>query len=86
MFSSNVAGFLVAYVFSYIAQSKFVFQHVLSRNKAIKYFVVQFSALLFAIFVSDIFDSFNSYIKTIFIIIIMPIITYVTHKLWTFKG
>lgn len=85
LFISNILGFLIAYIFSYTVQSKYVFQHAISKSKAIKYFVVQFSALLFSVVASDMFVSFNSYIKTIFVIIIMPLITYTTHKTWTFK-
>ena len=82
---SNIAGFLVAYLFSYTMQSKFVFSHDIELIKAIRYFLVQFGALLFAIAVSDISLLANNYIKTIFVIVIMPIITYTIHLFWTFR-
>ncbi len=82
---SNTIGFLVAYVFSYLMQSKHVFNHEINTEKAIKYFVVQFGSLLFAVILSNLFDSFNSYIKTVIVVGILPLITFVIHKFWTFK-
>ncbi len=82
---SNIVGFLVAYVFSYIVQSMLVFEHAISMQKAIKYFIVQFSALLLAIFSSEVFDSYNSYLRTLIVAVLLPLITFVMHKFWTFK-
>jgi putative flippase GtrA len=82
---SNVMGFLIAYVHSYIMQSKVVFNQEISPIKAVKYFIVQFGVLIVSIYVSDLLSDFNNYIKTIVIIIIMPLITYTVHKFWTFK-
>ncbi len=82
---SNIIGFLVAYVFSYLVQSKLVFEHAVSIQKAIKYFIVQFGALLLAIFSSEIFDSYNSYLRTLIVAVLLPLITFVMHKFWTFK-
>jgi len=82
---SNVIGFILAYIFSYLMQSKYVFEHKVSLAKASKYFIVQFGALLISVFISDTLDDFNTYIKTIIVLVIMPIITFTTHKLWTFK-
>ncbi len=86
VFQSNVTGFLFAYVFSYTVQSKLVFEHEVNIEKAIKYFIVQFAALLLAIVVSNLFDAYNSYIRTIIVVILLPLITFTTHKFWTFKG
>ncbi len=85
VFQSNVVGFLVAYVFSYLMQSKYVFEHTVNIEKAIKYFMVQFGALLLAIIVSTLFDSYNSYIRTAIVVVLLPLITFLTHKFWTFK-
>lgn len=85
VFQSNVMGFLVAYIFSYLVQSRLVFEHAVSIQKAIKYFIVQFSALLLAIFTSDFFDSYNSYLRTLIVAVLLPLITFVIHKFWTFK-
>lgn len=85
VFQSNIIGFLIAYLFSYTVQSIYVFEHKISLTKAVKFFVVQLMALLIAIFISFFIDK-NSYLETIFIIIVMPLITFIIHKFWTFKG
>ena len=82
---SNIVGFLVAYVFSYIVQSKLVFKHDINIKKAIKYFIVQFTALLLAIFSSGILNEYNSYIKTLIVAMLLPFITFFIHKIWTFN-
>ena len=81
---SNIAGFLVAYVFSYIMQSIHVFGHAVSWQKAIRYFIVQFGSLLMSVMLSNLLIDYNSYVKTFFVIIFMPLITFVIHKVWTF--
>ena len=85
VFQSNVIGFLVAYIFSYFVQSKLVFEHTVSMQTAIKYFIVQLSALLVAIFISDFFNSYNSYFRTLIVAVLLPLITFMIHKFWTFK-
>ena len=82
---SNIIGFLVAYIFSYIMQSKHVFNYSIELTRAFKYFIVQFGTLLFAIIISNIFYLLNSYIKTIIVIALLPLITFFIHKFWTFK-
>ena len=86
LFQSNIMGFLVAYIFSYTIQSKFVFEREISRDRAIKYFLVQVGALVVAILLSDILDGFNSYIKSIIVALLLPLVTFFIHKFWTFKG
>lgn len=85
VFEANIIGFLVAYVFSYIMQSTYVFKHMISITKAVKYFIVQFSSLLISILISNVFQDLNSYIKTFIIIGFMPLITFIIHKFWTFN-
>lgn len=85
IFASNIIGFLFAFAFSYTFQSKFVFNHSISYEKAIKYFVVQFASLLIAVTISNYAPLQNSYLKVILVIILLPIITYLTHKFWTFS-
>ncbi|RUM75152.1 MAG: GtrA family protein [Sulfurovum sp.] len=85
LFVSNVLGFLISYIFSYVMQSKMVFEHAINVEKAIKYFIVQFSSLLLSVFLSDIASEYNNYLKTVMVIIMMPIMTFFIHKMWTFK-
>lgn len=85
IYMSNIIGFLSAFSFSYIMQSKLVFKKQLSYIKAIKYFVVQFISLLIAIIITDYTPIDNSYLEVVLVIILLPLITYFTHNLWTFS-
>jgi putative flippase GtrA len=85
LMQSNIVGFMVAYVFSYIMQSLHVFGHAISWRKAFKYFLVQFGSLLTSIFISEMIGDYNAYIKTLFVVVLMPLVTFVIHKFWTFK-
>ena len=85
IFISNIVGFLSAFGFSYIVQSKFVFKHAISYVRAFKYFIVQFISLLIAIVISDYAPLENSYLKVILVIVLLPLITYFTHNVWTFS-
>jgi len=86
VFKANIIGFFVAYIFSYILQSKLVFKHILNIKTSMKYFIVQFLSLIFAITISTLFASFNIYIKILITSMLLPLITFVIHKLWTFKS
>ena len=85
LFISNILGFSIAFIFSYLVQSLFVFKHAINLIKAFKYFVVQFSSLLASILISHYIPLENSYIKTLIVVLILPLITYVVHKFWTFQ-
>ncbi len=85
IFISNIIGFLSAFGFSYLFQSKFVFQHTISYKKALKYFMVQSFALLLSIVISDLTSLGNAYLEVILVSIILPIMTYFLHKIWTFS-
>ena len=85
LFQSNIVGFFVAYLFSYTIQSKFVFEKKLSTGKAFKYFLVQIGALLISILLTDTMNEYNSYIKTIAIALLLPLVTFFIHRFWTFK-
>lgn len=82
---ANLAGFLIAYLFSYTVQSRYVFSHSLSVAKATKYFLVQLAALLVSLGSTGLLRESNPYFKTVIVVIIMPIITYAIHKVWTFS-
>ena len=85
IYISNIIGFLSAFGFSYLFQSKFVFQHTISYKKALKYFMVQSFALLLSIVISDLTPLGNAYLEVILVSIILPIMTYFLHKIWTFS-
>lgn len=85
IFISNSVGFLSAFGFSYLLQSKVVFQHAVSYKNALKYFLVQFVALLVSIGISDFAPLDNAYVKVILVVIMLPLATYFIHKIWTFS-
>jgi len=82
---ANMIGFIIAFIFSYSIQSLYVFVHPLSYAKAFKYFIVQFGALLLSILISNTLSEFSPYFKTVIVIAIMPLITFLIHKGWTFS-
>jgi len=84
IFSSNIFGFACAFLFSYLAQSKFVFNSNISFNKASKFFLVQFVSLLLAIGLTNLTQGLNAYFKVLIIVVILPLITFIIHRLWTF--
>lgn len=83
---ANTLGFCVAFIFSYTIQSLFVFKHKLKISKTVKYFLVQLGALIIAYFSSNILQLENSYIHTLVISFLLPLVTFFIHKFWTFKG
>jgi len=85
LFISNLLGFSVAFIFSYLLQSLFVFKHAIKLIKALKFFSVQFGSLLLSILISYYVPLENSYLKTLIILLLLPLITYVVHKFWTFQ-
>ncbi|CAH0527247.1 GtrA family protein [Vibrio hippocampi] len=81
---ANILGFCLAFVFSYFAQTKLVFQRQLNLHNALRFFMVQFGALMLSQASSALLTHSNSYLKVLFVVIILPIITYLIHRFWTF--
>ncbi|WP_457743409.1 GtrA family protein [Sulfurimonas sp.] len=85
VFSANIFAFFTAFVFSYIFQTLYVFSSSFRLKKLLKFFAVQFGTFLFAYLLSDVFPITNSYLHTLLIVAIMPLVTFLIHKFWTFK-
>ena len=83
--ASNVIGFSVAVVFSYILQTKIVFKKDISYESAWKYIGVQIIGVSISIFVTNYLLVGNPYIKVIFVVILLPMMTYTIHSLWTYS-
>ena len=83
--SANSVAFLTAFGFSYIFQTLYVFGSTFHFVKFLKFFGVQFCTFLLSFVLSDIFPVTNSYLHTLLIVAIMPLVTFVIHKFWTFK-
>lgn len=85
VFLANIFGFGLAFIFSYFAQTLLVFKNSVNWGNALRFFMVQFGALLIAQGISELFADMNSYLRVILVVFILPIVTYIIHKLWTFS-
>ena len=84
-FSANTLAFFTAFIFSYVFQTLYVFHSTFHKKKIVKFFFVQYGTFLLSYLVSNVFMMQNSYLHTLIIVAIMPLITFVIHKFWTFK-
>ncbi len=82
---ANLIGFLCAFCLSYLMQTLFVFKKVLSFSNLSRFFTVQFSALICSQSLSELIGTANHYLQVILVVIAIPLITYIIHKIWTFK-
>ncbi|MGF1751224.1 GtrA family protein [Vibrio cionasavignyae] len=82
---ANIAGFSLAFIFSYFAQTLIVFKNKVNWGNALRFFMVQFGALLVSQGISELFSDLNSYVRVVMVVVILPIVTYVVHKVWTFS-
>ncbi len=82
---ANLIGFLCAFCLSYLMQTLFVFKKKLSLPNLSRFFIVQFSALLCSQGLSELIGTTNHYLQVIIVVITLPLITYLIHKIWTFK-
>ncbi|MCW8348059.1 GtrA family protein [Vibrio sp. ZSDZ65] len=85
VFFANVIGFCLAFIFSYLSQTLLVFKQNVNWSNATRFFVVQFGSLMLAQGLSELISDLNSYIRVIVVVLILPVITYIIHKLWTFS-
>ena len=81
---SNITGFLIAFIWSYYAQSKFVFKSHLSAKKGTKFFIVQAISLVLAVNLAALAETISIYLKIFIVALVLPIGAFVIHKLWTF--
>jgi len=82
---ANSVAFLIAFMFSYVFQSKYVFKTVFDWQKFMRFFAVQGGAFILAYMLSTWFPLDNQYLQTLLIVAVIPLISFVIHKLWTFK-
>lgn len=83
---ANITGFSLAFIFSYFAQTILVFKHKINVGNLVRFFVVQFGALMISQGISELFADLNSYIRVLMVVVILPVVTYLIHKFWTFSG
>ena len=85
VFIANTFAFFTAFIFSYIFQTLYVFTSTFHFKKLLKFFLEQYGTFLFSYLLSELFVVQNSYLHTLLIVAIMPLITFLIHKFWTFK-
>ena len=85
VFIANTFAFFTAFIFSYIFQTLYVFNTHFHIKRFMKFFLVQYGTFLASYLLSDVFVIQNGYLHTLLIVAIMPLITFVIHKFWTFK-
>ena len=73
-------------MFSYVFQSKYVFRAAFDAQKFVRFFAVQSSAFILAYMLSAWFPLDNQYLQTLMIVAVIPLLSFVIHKLWTFKA
>jgi len=81
---SNITGFMIAFIWSYYAQSKFVFKSSLSTKKGMKFFIVQAISLVLAVNLANLAETISIYLKIFIVALVLPVCAFVIHKLWTF--
>ncbi|MEE1676039.1 GtrA family protein [Agarivorans aestuarii] len=82
---ANFIGFSLAFIFSYLLQTCWVFQHQPSLNNALRFFVVQLGALAISVYLSSQLSTFPNFIKVVVVILMLPAITFVIHRFWTYS-
>ena len=84
LMAANVVAFGFAFIFSYFAQSRFVFKNSVTFKKAVKFFIVQVASLMLAIKTAEFAESIPIYFKIFIVAIILPICAFIIHRVWTF--
>lgn len=84
-FYANLSAFLLAFISSYIFQTLYVFESHFEINKLVKFFLVQFGVFLLSYAATNLFLLTNQYLQTLLLVVIMPLLSFFVHKLWTFK-
>ncbi len=82
---ANSCAFFIAFMFSYVFQSKYVFKATFDVQKFVRFFAVQGGAFVLAYMLSTWFPLGNQYLQTLMIVAVIPLISFVIHKIWTFK-
>ena len=85
VFFANVCGFCCAFGLSYSLQSAFVFKKQISWKNAQRFFLVQCCALLVAQLLSLLLVEYSPYLRIIFVVVLLPFMTYLLHRFWTYN-
>ena len=81
---ANVAGFSVAFAFSYLTQSRRVFGASPTARNLLRYLSVQAGALGISLYASGVLG--DPFARTLLTALILPAVAYVLHRTWTFAA
>ncbi len=62
-----------------------MFKTTFDVQKFVRFFAVQSGAFVLAYMMSTWFPLDNQYLQTLLIVAVIPLLSFVIHKLWTFK-
>ncbi len=82
---ANFFGFSLAFVFSYSVQTCWVFENKLCLGNALRFLLVQLTALCLSVWLSSQLSQFHNIIKVSVVILLLPALTFVIHRFWTFS-
>ncbi|MDO6575342.1 GtrA family protein, partial [Staphylococcus pasteuri_A] len=82
---ANFIGFSLAFVFSYLVQTRWVFQKSIAINNAMRFFVVQLGSLCLSVWLSSHITQYPNFVKVAVVIVMLPAITFVIHRFWTYS-
>ena len=81
---ANVAGFSVAFIFSYLTQSRRVFGASRTARNLLRYLGVQAGALGISLYASSVLG--DPFARTLLTAFVLPAVAYVLHRTWTFAA
>lgn len=81
---ANMAGFSVAFVFSYLTQSRRVFGASRTARNLLRYLGVQAGALGISLYASSVLA--DPFARTLLTAFVLPAVAYVLHRTWTFAA
>jgi len=82
---ANLLGFSLAFLFSYWVQTCWVFENQLSLANALRFLLVQLTALCLSVWLSSQLNQFHNIIKVGVVIVLLPALTFIIHRFWTFS-
>ena len=82
--SASLAGFSLAFVFSYLAHRRFTF-HDAVKGSPFRFFIVAGSGFLFSLFVLDHLAAFPAWLALTLSIGVIPLWSFLMSRLWVFS-
>ncbi|NKB38847.1 MAG: hypothetical protein GKR93_17075 [Gammaproteobacteria bacterium] len=83
---SNICGFIIAFLFSFIMNTYWSFERKPSGQFFIRFLTVNLMALTYILVVSALSDNMNWTPITgiMLVVLVLPLISFLTHKYWTY--